>query len=318
MRPSTDLLSTPELNYEQWRDALRPNWGLYTPDDPKAFSGRESSLNICGFNASDIGNNARRCERTQRDVRVDGVDHWYAAFQITGRSTVIQNDRSVTLAVGDVALIDCARPIAYVNEGHEQWRCLQLPRQPLISHLGFEPQGGIVGRLGTHAGRLLYQLVLDAPEGENSMPASARAYMQLAVYDLLGALFAPADRTLVSFHADKLFNRICDLIRYRFADPDLGPCEVAAEMGISLRYLQKLFSAHSSTCSNFIQSVRLDRAARLIHRRESLAARQPLSEIAYACGFADYTYFARCFRRRFGHTPGSHSGEPTQTLKQES
>ena len=318
MRPSTDLLSTPELNYEQWRDALRPNWGLYTPDDPKAFAGRESSLNICGFNASDIGNNARRCERTQGDVRVDGVDHWYAAFQTAGRSTVIQNDRSVTLAVGDVALIDCARPVAYVNEGHEQWRCLQLPRQPLISHLGFEPQGGIVGRLGTQAGRLLYQLVLDAPESENSMPASARAYMQLAVYDLLGALFAPADRTLVSFHADKLFNRICDLIRYRFADPDFGPCEVAAEMGISLRYLQKLFSAHSSTCTNFIQSVRLDHAARLIHRRELLAARQPLSEIAYACGFADYTYFARSFRRRFGHTPGSHSGEPTQILKQES
>jgi hypothetical protein len=28
---SADLLDTPELNYEQWRDLLRPNWGLYTP-----------------------------------------------------------------------------------------------------------------------------------------------------------------------------------------------------------------------------------------------------------------------------------------------
>lgn len=34
MHPSPDFLGTPELNYEQWRDALRPNWGLYTPDDP--------------------------------------------------------------------------------------------------------------------------------------------------------------------------------------------------------------------------------------------------------------------------------------------
>jgi hypothetical protein len=43
MHPSTEFLSTPELNYEQWRDILRPNWGLYTPDDPKAFAGRVSS-----------------------------------------------------------------------------------------------------------------------------------------------------------------------------------------------------------------------------------------------------------------------------------
>jgi AraC family transcriptional activator of tynA and feaB len=32
---------------------------------------------------------------------------------------------------------------------------------------------------------------------------------------------------------------------------------------------------------------------------------QPLSEIAYACGFRDYTYFARGFRQRFGTTPGA-------------
>ena len=32
---------------------------------------------------------------------------------------------------------------------------------------------------------------------------------------------------------------------------------------------------------------------------------QPLSDIAYACGFRDYTYFARGFRQRFGTTPGA-------------
>ena len=34
---------------------------------------------------------------------------------------------------------------------------------------------------------------------------------------------------------------------------------------------------------------------------------QPLSEIAYASGFRDYTHFARKFRYRFGHAPGAHS-----------
>jgi AraC-like DNA-binding protein len=36
----------------------------------------------------------------------------------------------------------------------------------------------------------------------------------------------------------------------------------------------------------------------------SLGTSQPLSEIAFACGFRDYTHFARKFRHRFGYSPG--------------
>jgi AraC family transcriptional regulator, positive regulator of tynA and feaB len=104
-----------------------------------------------------------------------------------------------------------------------------------------------------------------------------------------------------------LFARIRGLVKDGFADPDFGPREVAAVAGISLRYLQKLFTAHGSTCSEFIYSLRLDHAARLLHRRASLGTGQPLSEIAYACGFRDYTHFARKFRNRFGHSPGGRA-----------
>jgi AraC-like DNA-binding protein len=76
--------------------------------------------------------------------------------------------------------------------------------------------------------------------------------MQLAVYDLVGALFAPSDPWPVSRHADKLFARICGVIKDGFSDADFGPVEVAAEAGISLRYLQKLFTERGSTCSEFI------------------------------------------------------------------
>jgi AraC-like DNA-binding protein len=141
------------------------------------------------------------------------------------------------------------------------------------------------------------------------MSVSANAYMRLAFYDLLGALFAPSDPEDASLHTDRLFARIRDIIRDRFADPDFGPCDVAVEAGISLRYLQKLFTARNSSCSHFIHSVRLDHAARLLERRAFLKTSQPISEIAYGSGFGDYTNFIRKFRRRFGHTPGSHSGD---------
>ena len=128
--------------------------------------------------------------------------------------------------------------------------------------------------------------------------------MRLVVYDLLGALFAQPG-PLGLRHTDKLFARVCDIIKNRFADPNISPTEVAAEMGISLRYLQKLFTIRGSTCRDYISSLRLDHAAHLIERRALMKTGQPLSDIAYACGFRDYTHFARGFRRRFGTAPGA-------------
>jgi AraC family transcriptional activator of tynA and feaB len=315
MRSSGDFLSTPNLDFEAWRNAVRSICGQYTPDgiEPKTFSGRVRARSVCGFRAVDLSCNAHRLERTHQDVRADAVDHYYALFQINGQSRIIQNDRNMELSVGDITLVDAARPVTYVSEkGSDQWwGSLQLPRRSLLAHLGLEPRCPS-RRSGAAAARPLRQLLQDAVEDEQSMSVSANAYMRLAFYDLLGAIFAPSDPEDASLHTDKLFARICGIIKDHYASPDFGPCEVAAEAGISLRYLQKLFTARNSTCSSFIHSVRLDQAARLLERRSFLRTSQPISEIAYASGFGDYTNFIRKFRRRFGHTPGSHSGDHTE------
>ena len=54
---------------------------------------------------------------------------------------------------------------------------------------------------------------------------------------------------------DKMFVRICGMIKDRFADPDFDPREVSIEAGISLRYVQKLFTQRGSTRSDFICSL---------------------------------------------------------------
>src|SRR6266403_1313700 len=313
MHSSGDFLSTPNLDYETWRDVVRSICGRYTPGgiEPKAFSGRLRVRSVCGFRAVDLSSNAHRLERTHQDVRVDGMDHYYAIFQVTGQSRIIQNDQNIELTVGDVALVDAARPVTYVSEkGSDHWGSLQVPRRSLVSHLGFEPR--CLRASGAAAARPLRQLLQDGVEDEQSMSITANAYMRLAFYDLLGALFAPSDPEDASLHTDRLFARIRDIIKEHFADPNFGPCDVAVEAGISLRYLQKLFTVRNSSCSHFIHSVRLDHAARLLERRSFRKTSQPISELAYASGFGDYTNFIRKFRRRFGHTPGSHSGDRSE------
>ena len=310
MEATNGAVSDRELEFEEWRDLLRSICGRYNPEgvEPHVFAGSVKPQNVCGFDAVDLScSNADRIERTQWDIRADGMEHFYALIPLAGRSTVIQNDHIAEMGAGDISLIDSTRPVKYVcNNKPGRWLSLHLPRQSLISHLGFEPQAGSFRHGGTLAGRLLSQLATDALN-DNSPPSSSEPYMQLVVYDLLGALFAGSHPAPFSSHTEKLFTRARRIIQNRFTDPDLGPCEVAAEARISLRYLQKLFTSRGATCSHFIQSLRLDYAAQLVRRRASLKTRQPLSEIAYTCGFRDYTHFARAFRRRFGHPPGARS-----------
>jgi AraC family transcriptional activator of tynA and feaB len=311
MRQSDNVPGAEKMDYEAWSALLRPLYGRHRFEggELNTFSGWLRRLSVSGLTAVDICCNAHRFERTHRDVRLDNRDHYKAVFQIAGRSTIYQNDQCVRLAVGDVTLVDVARPVTCVSEDESVRRLsLDLPRRSLVSHLGFEPRGGTCSRSGTPAGRLLYEVVLDALKGDGSTRPSVDSYMQLAVYNLLGALFAPPAPSLSSGHANKLFMRIRGLIKDRFADPDFGPAEAAAEAGISLRYLQKLFTQCGSTCTEFIYSLRLNQVARLLERRKLLSTSEPISAIAYDCGFWDYAHFARRFRRRFGHSPGAHSG----------
>ena len=49
--------------------------------------------------------------------------------------------------------------------------------------------------------------------------------------------------------------------------------------------------------TKYLANFRVERARELLHTDKSL------KEIAFAVGFGDYRYFARCFQERFGVTP---------------
>jgi AraC-like DNA-binding protein len=319
VQQSCDFAGTPQLNHEEWAALLRSTYGGdCRVVEPNSFAGWMRQLSVygvataarkiqCGLGVVDHGGDLYRHERTRRDIHVADMDWYCASLQVAGRCAVTQNEHNVQLAAGDVGLFDGARPSTRLSDNGAQWLSIYLPRQALISHLGFEPQACLHGRGETLAARVLHQLVLDSIEEEETQ--AVRSCPTCALYDLVGALFAPSDPWVGSRHSDMLFKRIRGIVEDGFADPDFGPNEVAAETGISLRYLQQLFTQRGSTCSEFIYSLRLDHAARLVNRRASLGTNQPLSEIAYACGFRDYTHFARKFRHRFGHPPGAHSRE---------
>jgi AraC-like DNA-binding protein len=90
-------------------------------------------------------------------------------------------------------------------------------------------------------------------------------------------------------------------IEGKLGAPGLTAASLAAELGISRRYVSQLLEETGQTFSEYVLAKRLDRAAQLLgdprhdHRR--------ISDLAFATGFIDLSHFNRSFRRRFGVTP---------------
>jgi hypothetical protein len=59
--------------------------------------------NPWGPTAGDLDCYVHRVERTHRDVRLNGADHYLIYFQVAGRSALTQIDQTVQLTAGDVA-----------------------------------------------------------------------------------------------------------------------------------------------------------------------------------------------------------------------
>lgn len=84
----------------------------------------------------------------------------------------------------------------------------------------------------------------------------------------------------------------------------LSPSEIAAEIGISVRQLERLFGRYLNCSPKKYQvDIRLQKARHLLLQTE-----MPVTEVAFACGFKSSGHFARTYKSQFGISPGSQRG----------
>jgi AraC-like DNA-binding protein len=304
-------------NFEQWLELLRSSCVRYDAqhDDGRAFVGWVRSFTLSGLKGTDIGCNASVVERTYHYAKSDYADHFVIGQQLTGTAEVTQDNFSVRSEPGDFLLIDSSRPLRYrCASSNCNLISFHLPRTSCIARLGFEPEAGMVRRTNSLTALLLRRLFQSLRYA--SIIREDEPEVDIILYDLVRGLFGATSSAPVSPHNDRLFQRLCRIIKGHFTDPDIGPAELAAEVGISLRYLQKLFTSRGTTCSEYIQTLRLGHAYTLLARRAEIQGDQSISEIAWASGYRDVSYFHRVFRRRFGHSPGALHARNDRALDQ--
>lgn len=72
---------------------------------------------------------------------------------------------------------------------------------------------------------------------------------------------------------------------------------------INMSYLSEIFKRHTGTTYvEYLSSVRLDHAAKLLSENRKLR----IHEVAGHVGYADANYFSKCFKKRFGVTPDQY------------
>jgi AraC-like DNA-binding protein len=92
-------------------------------------------------------------------------------------------------------------------------------------------------------------------------------------------------------------------IRAGFTDPHFSTKIVARELNLSVRYVNDLLAETGRSFAEHMLELRLEHVRKALSDPAHNVRR--VSDIAYAAGFSDISYFNRCFRRRFGCTPGS-------------
>jgi AraC-like DNA-binding protein len=90
-------------------------------------------------------------------------------------------------------------------------------------------------------------------------------------------------------------------IKKDFANPAFSAEIVGARLGFSSRYVQELLQQTKHTFGERVLELRLQKARVMLG--DPRRARLKISDIAFACGFNEVSYFNRCFRRRFGASP---------------
>ena len=103
----------------------------------------------------------------------------------------------------------------------------------------------------------------------------------------------------------KFLLRIRSLVEENISNPSYGVGQMAEDVFLSRTQLyRKIKNATGYSPNQLINEIRLERAAELIS-----AMADTLTQICYAVGFKEPSYFAKRFKKKFGLTPGQYSKE---------
>jgi len=285
------------------------------------FDGKPLGLPFAGGSGFDssrrrrVGLGEHRHSGHELTFVFDGEVHWEMA-----------RGEPLTLAGGDLAITQPGVP----HWGHLQiiepaaffWMNVDLRRS--AGRLFSEPERARLLRAFTaagntvrHAGEPLASELVRLHDDLRGLQASADPLTRAAVRARIGTVLLRSARILSAPDRREPHDYALAaqaFIRTRLADPNLCVADIASHVGISQSRLHALFKERAGmTPNDFLQRTRVEQAQKLLR-----ATDRSVTRIAMECGFSSSQYFATCFRKYAGTTPGRYRARIIHEIWQES
>ncbi|MEM9709134.1 MAG: helix-turn-helix domain-containing protein [Pseudomonadota bacterium] len=295
----------PAARFEAWADALNTSHLSWALDAPEVGSKKAYVAQVATREDGDFSLVHCACDPCAgtRDAREIGQydDGYYGILALrSGHEEVSQPGFSARLGPGDMLVWDASRPCRFRAPTPIRKTTLFVSRARLRALSGSDAlTPGVIDTSGGW-GALLRDRVLALRSVAAGLDGPAFSRLAASLIGEVAELARPVREAGLPPRA-ALLARIDKVMEARLADPDLGPSDLAARVGISQSYLFHLFRDAPDTVAARILRKRLDGAAAALE--DPRFSGHSITEIAFAHGFSSAAHFSRRFKARFGVSP---------------
>lgn len=299
----------PAEQFACYREAICQAFMNLTPESPATlrFPAKVETIRLGEGAVNRVFFPEHTVRRSAADIAASRSSCFYLNLELAGRCRMLQGDRDVSLTRGQVGIIDSDRHLTLLHDRGPSlgvvsfWVPTEALRERLPPAFDFEAErvsdDPFVGHLIVETARTLNASVLRMVEGD-----AVRLFGVLL--DLVAVSLSRRGRAgtaEATDFVDATWLALRRAIQDRLHRQGLTVAAVAAAVGISERYVHKLFERTGSTFAEYVIDRRLDAAAADLRNPEM--AGQDIGTIAFDWGFSDLSHFTRRFKRKFGCPP---------------
>jgi AraC family transcriptional activator of tynA and feaB len=224
----------------------------------------------------------------------------YILVSQRGAMTLSQRHTVATLTPGNLAVFDTTQRNHFIVPESLSLRGMLIPRAALDEVGGRSwMRDGVVLNPTAPATRLLMSHLATLSEVVPGLGSATMGAARMAALELfLGALRSHSDVCSAASVRPALRASIERYIDRHLLDGDVTSAAIATAHWVSIRTVNRVFSATGQTVGEIVRARRLARA-----RAEVTASDRSISVIAHRWGFSDTSHFSRTFKAHYGYSP---------------
>jgi AraC-like DNA-binding protein len=264
----------------------------------EGFNGRLIGKHIHGLNFAKIRHNARKTERTRRELSHIDPNFFHLYLQVAGQSHVTESGSKVSVNTGDLILLDAAKESQILFDQENESLYAIIPK-PFLQNA--DESDGIKTNMVARgpSAMMLGSLLRAAFSDQHALSTAQSVAINNSIIQMIGATWQscqePIDATgpgLLRLIQEDLLGRL---------STNHTPNDIANAYSVSVRCIHRLFSDAGTTLGEWLRESRLERCARDL--RDPAHSAENITEIAFRWGFNESAHFSRCFKAAFGYSP---------------